>query len=70
MLELSALAARARRAGVPGAGLTGSQVALVHALQTARGEETCFRTEKRWSCTEPDCEWRRECRRLMAEWMR
>ncbi len=70
MFELSAPAVRARRTGVPDAGLTGSAVAKVHRLQVARGGEACFRTEKRWTCDESDCEWRRECRRLMAEWMR
>ncbi len=70
MIELVELTARARQEGVPRAAFLGSEVALVRAIQTARGEHACFRSEHRLTCTNERCEWRRECRRLVAEWMR
>lgn len=50
--------------------LIGSEVAVVRAVQLTRGMEPCFRTEQRLLCTEGDCEWRKECRRLVAVWRR
>ncbi len=40
----------------------------VRAIQRAKNEEACFRTEKRFSCNEPGCQWRRECVKLVAQW--
>lgn len=48
----------------------GSEVALVHAVQSARGEEPCYLTEKRLLCSFNRCEWRSDCCRLIAAWKR
>lgn len=64
------LADLARIENVPGSTLMGSAVASIRAIQSARGNEPCFMAEKRLLCHFDDCEWRRECRRLVAVWMR
>lgn len=30
----------------------------------------CFRSDERLRCTATGCQWRNECRRLVAEWLR
>lgn len=46
-----------------------SQTELIRAIQALRGEEPCFSTDKLYNCTEV-CEWRQNCRKLMAVWLR
>jgi len=46
-----------------------SQTQLIRAIQQQRGEQPCFATDKRDDCAEI-CEWRRDCRKLMAVWLR
>lgn len=41
----------------------------VRAIQRQRGKEQCFSTDKRYGCTEP-CEWRKDCVKLRAVWLR
>lgn len=38
--------------------------------QEASGGIACFQTDLRLLCRNERCEWRRECRRLVAEWLR
>ncbi len=47
-----------------------SRVGMVRSLQLQRGDEPCFMTDKRLLCKDNGCEWRRECRRLVAVWKR
>ena len=42
---------------------------MIRTIQLARNEEPCFATDKRHDCAEI-CEWRRDCRKLMAAWLR
>lgn len=53
----------------PHPGMT-SKTAAVRAQQIANGEEPCFMTQKRLLCARIDCEWRAQCRRLIAAWKR
>jgi len=46
-----------------------SQTQLIRAIQVKRCEEPCFATDKRHDCAQL-CEWRRDCRKLMAAWLR
>lgn len=46
-----------------------SQTELIRTIQTIRGGEPCFSTDKRYDCAE-DCEWRQNCRKLRAVWLR
>lgn len=43
---------------------------LVLAIQKASQHLTCFRTRKIEHCEESDCRWKKECRKLIAAWMR
>lgn len=42
---------------------------MVRMIQQSRSEEPCFATDKRFDCAE-SCEWRKDCRKLMATWLR
>jgi hypothetical protein len=44
--------------------------AWVRAVQRAQQRTPCYRTEERFQCTVPDCEWRRACLKLVAAWQR
>ena len=46
-----------------------SQTKLIRNIQVLRGDTPCFSTDKRYDCTE-DCEWRQDCRKLRAVWLR
>lgn len=46
-----------------------SQTQLIRETQIERGDEPCFATEMRHDCAQL-CEWRRDCRKLMAAWLR
>lgn len=41
----------------------------IRAMQRQRGEEPCFSTDKRYTCSE-ECELRKECLKLRAVWLR
>lgn len=47
-----------------------SSTVLIRQQQELRGEEPCFRTERRLLCAHSECRWRSECRRLVAAWKR
>lgn len=61
---------RAQPAPVQSGPRVGSRVMIIRLLQEERGEEPCFRTDKRLTCRREECQWRRECRRLVAAWKR
>lgn len=42
---------------------------IIRLVQLQRGDDPCFATDKRYTCTEI-CEWGRECRKLVAQWQR
>lgn len=42
----------------------------VRVLGSKQKSPTCFRSQERHLCDETDCEWRHDCRRLVAEWRR
>ena len=46
-----------------------SQASAIRAIQRQRGEEPCFSTDKRYNCAE-QCEWRKDCLKLRAVWLR
>ncbi|MBI2993428.1 MAG: hypothetical protein HYY48_04535 [Gammaproteobacteria bacterium] len=47
-----------------------SRTEWVRSEQRAAGRKACFMTQERLHCRNGDCEWRRECRRLVAAWKR
>lgn len=46
-----------------------SQRVLIRAIQKHRGEEACYSTDKRYGCVS-DCEWKNDCQKLRAVWLR
>lgn len=43
---------------------------IIRAIQRRRGEAACFGNDERFACTDHDCEWRAECLKPIAEWLR
>lgn len=43
---------------------------LVRSIQAAQGHPECFQTDLRYLCKDQNCEWKRECKKLIAEWLR
>jgi len=46
-----------------------SNIVLVRAIQKEQGHEPCFATDKRDSCVK-SCQWRKQCKGLIAAWLR
>ena len=68
-MNISALKNRATSLGLDSRIVGGSTKILIRNIQQAQGHEPCFMTEKWLDCQE-HCEYRRECRRLTAAWLR
>ena len=43
---------------------------LIRAIQRRRGQAACFGNDERFTCTDYACEWRAECLKPIAEWLR
>ncbi|MBF8269523.1 MAG: hypothetical protein HW386_1232 [Gammaproteobacteria bacterium] len=69
-MQSTELAYRARAEEVFEAGSPYSNFALIRSMQIKRGSEACFLTDQRLLCQDRQCEWRRECCRLVAVWRR
>ncbi|MEQ8494366.1 MAG: hypothetical protein RLW61_03740 [Gammaproteobacteria bacterium] len=53
------------------AGLPAPHLPLVDLGVTLKATRPrCFRSDERLRCTATGCPWRKECRRLVAEWLR
>jgi hypothetical protein len=59
----------ARDSGIKECAPHASQTVLIRKIQKLRGDEPCFATDKSFDCAEI-CQWRRECRKLKAVWLR
>jgi len=46
------------------------EITAVRDIQTRQGGKPCFMTAERLFCKKSDCEWRRDCRKLVAVWKR
>ena len=46
-----------------------SEIELIRSIQRLYNEDPCFATDKRHDCAEI-CEWRQDCRKLKAVWLR
>lgn len=46
-----------------------SEIELIRSIQRLYHEDPCFATDKRHDCAEM-CEWRQDCRKLKAVWLR
>ena len=55
-MKMQEIRARAKAVGVPA---NGSKAAVIHRIQKAEGNQSCFGTKK--SCNQYDCCWRDDC---------
>ena len=46
------------------------EIELIQAIQNISQHRPCFRSETRMRCGGDGCEWRAECRKLIAVWYR
>jgi len=60
----------ARGFGVANIDLIDKEQDFVRSIQVAKGHRPCFQSDRKYHCKEYDCEWRSECMKLVAEWMR
>jgi len=47
-----------------------SKPTLVRAIQRRLGHPACFATDERYACTREKCQWRADCLKPVAEWLR
>jgi len=47
-----------------------TEIAAVRATQIKEGGKPCYMTAERLFCKSTHCEWRRDCRKLVAVWRR
>lgn len=47
-----------------------TEIATVRSIQIQQGGKPCYMTAERLFCKSTDCEWRRDCRKLVAVWKR
>ncbi len=59
----------AGRSGFDEYGYRPLKASVIREIQIQCGEEPCYSTDKRYDC-EQQCEWRRDCVKLRAVWLR
>ena len=47
-----------------------TEIALVHEIQNILQHRPCFKSQHISACDEAECEWRKECQKLIAVWCR
>jgi hypothetical protein len=69
-MNIQILKGVARGVGVVNVDSLDKEQEFVHSIQVATGHRPCFQSEHKYHCKDYDCEWRSECMKLVAEWMR
>lgn len=69
-MNIQILKGVARGVGVDDIDLIEKEQDFVRSIQAAKGHRPCFQSDHRYHCREYHCEWRSECLKLVAEWMR
>jgi len=69
-MRITELRSIAKEVGIHNFSLLETERQLTLAIQKARGEDSCFLSDKRTRCADVECEWRPGCLRLIAEWRR
>ncbi len=69
-MNIQILKGLARGVGVVNLESIDKEQDFVRSIQVAKGHQPCFQSDQKYLCREFDCEWRRECLKLVAEWMR
>ena len=47
-----------------------SEVELIREIQKAAQNRPCFRSNYREYCLNSECQWKTECKKIIAEWLR
>lgn len=68
-MELEQLRGQANARGIRESYLL-TKVKLVRAIQCRLGQQPCFATEARWRCANGHCDYREDCCKPIAEWLR
>jgi len=58
----------ARFIGIQNPECISSELDLVRAIQHATKQQPCFRSETHRVCEDINCQWKKECRKLVAAW--
>ena len=69
-ITISGLQQLAKSIGVQNPEGMSLEIELIQAIQAISQHRPCFRSEIRMLCEGVDCEWRTECRKLIAIWCR
>lgn len=69
-LTLVTLRKLAKSSGVKKPEAILNKIELIRAIQLATYHEPCFRSETSPGCQKEDCNWRYECKKIVAEWHR
>lgn len=67
---IASLQALARSIGIDNANSIHDEIELVHLIQQAAQHRPCFRPGNQSPCEDVECQWRAECRKLIAVWKR
>ena len=60
----------AKIVGVQNADRIDLNIELIQAIQNTTHQRPCFRSDPGMICVEDECEWKAECKKLIAEWRR
>ena len=69
-MNIEILRGVARGVGVLNVESINNEQVCVRSIQRAMGHRPCFQSDDKYLCREMECEWRSECMKLVAEWMR
>jgi len=68
-MQIEEIRKQTKKSGLDTRALDVPITALIRTIHKSDGKPTCFRTDKRWSCSEA-CEWAPDCKKLVAAWQR
>lgn len=68
-MDNSQLSNLAAQFGINLLNYTSDQRKLVQLIQQKQGKETCYMSDKRYSCNS-QCIWDKNCKKLTASWLR
>jgi len=60
----------AKAIGIETPEVYGNKTRLVQAIQKTSHRRSCFRSDSSIVCKKQDCQWKAECQKLIAVWMR
>jgi hypothetical protein len=69
-MTIQGLQQLAKSVGVENPENINRKVELIQSIQNASHHRPCFRSALNRDCHEEDCQWRVECKKLIAEWCR